>query len=501
MEKEIIDQKRCLLICNNPIARPKDKLTAIKSIKESDMVYDIISGWRDSLSHLVGVNLENMVSLLLEITRWDFLDTHNKIMIAVQLYNNSIFSCYTPFDDIMNNEEVEIKFRLEAAKYMFSSETQNLVDKVNEFFQKFITNHAYPSKFRYTSFSAYFTNKGISTLSNFKKLRIPYNESFVCKFQKVFFNDDLNDLEYRLLSGQHLLQMSTENMNKTEKEKIMEIIFCECLKNNPSACDILMRLGSPEYKINARKIIVDIGNVKKENDITPVSFYENSQNVHNTSLELSISLFIDKLIENYTYDLVDEDNIKLNISKWVSETGKFDLDQKNTAMESLDRIYIDTAIFGSTHMTMKEILVHVYSRIVSDEFHYSTREILKTRMVEELIEMYGTCSWGYPSRLVNVLSFVDDSLRMGWFEQIQGNVKGRILASLRDNEDEDTRERVSLGLMKNADEGDKKIYINFITKIMDIIEKDLYKEFVDAKFVKMDEFILYMQSIRKEWGL
>ena len=52
---------------------------------------------------------------------------------------------------------------------------------------------------------------------------------------------------------------------------------------------------------------------------------------------------------------------------------------------------------------------------------------LKKRLLEELEDMSGTCSSGFLSRLVNVVSgFGDFSIRISWQDQIIGNLTGRI---------------------------------------------------------------------------
>jgi hypothetical protein len=56
---------------------------------------------------------------------------------------------------------------------------------------------------------------------------------------------------------------------------------------------------------------------------------------------------------------------------------------------------------------------------------------MKNRLLEELIEMSGTCSSGFASRLVNVISgFGDFNITISWKDQIIANFSGRLNARI-----------------------------------------------------------------------
>jgi hypothetical protein len=57
---------------------------------------------------------------------------------------------------------------------------------------------------------------------------------------------------------------------------------------------------------------------------------------------------------------------------------------------------------------------------------------MKKRLLEELEEMSGTCSSGFASRLINVISgFGEFSIRISWGDQIKANLFGRLNAAAR----------------------------------------------------------------------
>ena len=58
---------------------------------------------------------------------------------------------------------------------------------------------------------------------------------------------------------------------------------------------------------------------------------------------------------------------------------------------------------------------------------------MQKRLIEELVEMSGTCSSGFAGRLVNVISgFGDFNLRISFRDQIIANFTGRLNAKAKD---------------------------------------------------------------------
>ena len=70
---------------------------------------------------------------------------------------------------------------------------------------------------------------------------------------------------------------------------------------------------------------------------------------------------------------------------------------------SMQRIFMDRALYSKFNNSLLNILLKIYSYIQTrnDE---SIKEELYKRMIQELEEMSGTCSSGFASRLVNILS-------------------------------------------------------------------------------------------------
>ena len=111
-------------------------------------------------------------------------------------------------------------------------------------------------------------------------------------------------------------------------------------------------------------------------------------------------------------------------------------------------------------------------------------------MVEELVDMADTCSSGHSGRFINVLSIYDDTIRISWDDQIKSNIVGRLNAKIRDIKDEELQAQVSLGMLEDADEDDKKAYTQFIEKTLKDIKEELHGEFVGEGYVKEKEFLI-----------
>ena len=100
---------------------------------------------------------------------------------------------------------------------------------------------------------------------------------------------------------------------------------------------------------------------------------------------------------------------------------------------ALNRIRLDQALYSGYNHTLRKILLKVWTYTEGHEYE----EEMRNRLMEELEEMSGTCSSGFASRLINVISgFGEFSIRISWEEQIIGNFTGRLNAAARRISDE-----------------------------------------------------------------
>ena len=77
-------------LCLSRTLAPEDKLNVIVSYVKAvpDEGLDMICRWRDMVCHLKGKEEEEHVKLLVLLTRAPEIDSHDRVITAVCLYNN-----------------------------------------------------------------------------------------------------------------------------------------------------------------------------------------------------------------------------------------------------------------------------------------------------------------------------------------------------------------------------------------------------------------------------
>jgi len=506
--------------CSSPLYTQQEKLEALTILtkyKEEESIEnlcsDIVSRWRDSLLFLSNTDLEKMVSLLIDAIKIPELPGHEKIYTAVHFYNSfNLHVCYQCFRYLCSDTTLKLEYRLESVLFLFASGEEEERIICLKTLLEIIKNHDHNSEIRYKAITPFISKTGIKTIFNSSKLKIPYEEEFCCTLQTTFFNDVENDVRYRILSGQHLLQM--ECVPSERKREIVLALFViadsTTFEENirADALDVILRLGDTDEKIKSRICLGELGLVADgtlRKIIKPKTIYDDSQNVHNESINDHVQKYLGIIVEESPkYPIQNFDTVKEEISvclrKIIPVTLENDkLSQRHAVYQSLARVAIDTATFTRNHVTVAEIISHVWSKIHYSNYDIAMVECLEQRMIDELIDMDGTCSSGHASRFVNVLSIVEKTLKIGWDDQLKANVSGRMGVKIRECQDEDLQSSIALGMLEDADEEDRKIYLKFIEENLVEIEKELYEEFVNEGYVKEQEFYGFMKVIKTEW--
>ena len=251
-------------------------------------------------------------------------------------------------------------------------------------------------------------------------------EYLICQLQLQFVNMVGNSIFYRILSAQYLLQKFYSILSPEDIENIENILleFAENPLNTENqradASDTLIHLGCENMKDKGKNIIISLGYGDREIN----TLYTNSQNVHNEQLESSILELIEFFAE-YTTLLINRIPITFQQVRRQIEN----LCNKEKIQLSLNRIQIDRVLFSKYNMSLETLMIKLWSYIQNNEEY---KEQLIQRLLEELEDMSGTCSSGFASRIVNVISgFGDFSLRISWEDQIISNFNGRLNAMVR----------------------------------------------------------------------
>jgi hypothetical protein len=261
--------------------------------------------------------------------------------------------------------------------------------------------------------------------------------------------------------------------------------------------DVLLQYGSDWSKGEAREVILHLG-VGSRN---VYNIYDNSQNVHSRDVEESVSQALDYL---HTFEILRKNDIEIDfyyvekkILKMIRDEKKALNIPKDAKYEkedkikvSLNRIVMDRALYSKYNCSLINILLRVWTYLSG---HNNEKEI-KKRLLEELVDMCGTCSSGFASRLVNVISgFGDFSIKISWREQIIANLSGRLNARVRDMDDLDLQEKVMTEMIIPSSDTDiRKHFLKFFRENILSIREEMYVEFKD--YITDTDFDLYFRS-------
>ena len=338
------------------------------------------------------------------------------------------------------------------------------------------------------------------TILSLELKNIPNINYFIYESSLAFFLFDKNKIEYRILSSQLLLQkckLSNKIRNNIENI-LLSFSNNKDLEYNlrADATDVILRMGFIKNKKIASKIIYELGKLNS----TSSSIFDNKQNVHIKEIEQSVIdalEFLSKLRikEKFTFDFIKNKILSINTSP--KNTDKINV--------SLNRIFVDRSLHSKYNFSLSHILRLIWTYLSSHE----SKSEMKIRLVEELVDMSGTCSSGFSSRLINVISgFGSFNLRISWRDQIISNFTGRINAQLRNitssshNIDfyglknislEDFQELVLNEMtLDSNDYSSRTNFLLFFRKNMSNIRQELLKEF--SKHISDSDFDIYFRS-------
>lgn len=476
---------------------PDEKIIFFKELANEHKEESLELLWklRDIIPYTKGYDLIDLISLLYKVSLLDLFGAHERIITATCLYNHGYVEyCYDCFKHLASSKNVELMYRVESAKFLFSSNNETHQRFAHSVIIELINDPQYESDKRYTIITHFHSKKGIKSFLNKTKLRIPYDEEFVYGIHQSFFYKKENGIRERLLSGQHLLQMSIST--EEEKEKIEHYFLTEIAgdvsldeNTRADAADIVLRLSSKnEMKIKAREIIGKIGYEQKGETFIEKTetIYSNSQNVHDFTDQVNV--IVEQLIEENISSLkVDYKKIHNTVAEYTREHIS-NREHRHKILKSLHRISIDTAVFTKYNAPLSEIFVLLWAKI--EKYDEDVIKGLKIRLLEELVDMGETCSSGHISRFVNVLGGYDEKfhLRVTWKDQIIANIVGRFYALMRDCKNEELQYKLINAKSDLAEEGDELVYQKFIEENTPNLYNELYQEFVKEGYVKKEEF-------------
>lgn len=398
------------------------RIYALEYIKEEHKLVEIIN---KITGMFMFSNTKILEEFIYEICMNSNIDTTLKIDCATSLcyYCSNSTIGYTALNHICKKlDNIPTPLKIESV-ILLMSENQFKVNSKN-YFCNIINDITIDCDFRY---------KTILSLENKIKNKDDL-EYFLKESMLSFLNNQNNMTMYRILSSQVLFikcNLSDENIEYIENI-ILSFALDEELDYDirADAADVLLRY-SKKLKNRAREIIMclgrQLGNVK--------TIFDNAQNVHTEEIEESV---LEGLAFLFTIKTIVISNKKITfniIKKQIEDlvNQKYGEDSKHTDKEkieiSLNRIYMDRALYSKYNCSLLNIFIKVWSYISG---HDHEKE-MKKRALEELVDMSGTCSSGFASRLINIISgFGDFNIKISWKDQIVSNFIGRLNSRARD---------------------------------------------------------------------
>jgi hypothetical protein len=360
-----------------------------------------------------------------------------------------------------------------------------------EYFKIIISNKILDCDFRY---------KTILSLENEEKIDKHF---FLEETMTCFFNNVLNFTMYRILAGQYLI-LKYKKVKETEKVLLEFSLDLELDYNlRADAADVVLRMGTEENKIIARDVIMALG----RSDSNTHTIFENAQNVHDEEIENSLNSALEFFSTIKIKNTVNVPYIKKKLLLRFSKESK-DKDSIDKIKITMNRITMDRALYSKYNYSLENILIRLWCYIIN---HESKEEII-LRLIEEIQEMSGTCSSGYSTRLVNVISgYGDFEFRISWKDQIIANFSGRLNCRMKNivtdgpclykdlTESKDftsfedfqslVLEEVTL---KSNNYSGRKNFLLFFRRNMLSIREEMFKEFID--YIDECDFDLYFRN-------
>jgi hypothetical protein len=334
--------------------------------------------------------------------------------------------------DKIIKEELDNLFEKETDEIFLSI----LKDVDWEISKEYYTKHFYNCKLLYY--------KLISAKPLFLKIMYDYNYTYKGKLRNVY-TDTLNFLFSRA---------------KDENESIN--IRAECL-------DTILTYGRLKEQEEADVIIKQLGQMYIENKDKTI--YTNSQNVHSDGVQktsarslLNLATYhrpcdnLDKIYEMILNKLVDQE------------------EKREKVIKALKRIMMDPTLFQGFNIS--QILSIVWQEIERLTKHKSS---LEERLIEELYDADETCSSGYFTRLINVLSGFSIHVKIGI--SIEEEIIARVTQYIKNRTnklDNLEKERLSLEIMdEDNDPSSFRIKLREETRVdvwKNVIEENKYNE-------------------------
>ena len=252
--------------------------------------------------------------------------------------------------------------------------------------------------------------------------------------------------------------------------EVSDIINTYCPENRNILIDILRN----EEEKKERDILISNNKNFKQKKQNIKTVYQDSQNVHNSSINSSALKVMENLTKMY-FPMINMDDKKLllqNIEDIL--IGKYNGDSSHIK-DGINYIRKSISTFGTEGTTLLDIFLCVWFWIIDNKKY---KEDLENRLIEELKDMKNLCTTGHFTRLINVIQgYTEDEklcLKISNSEQYKSVIQSYLNFEISSCKDEEIVD----GILECKPE-----YISFVKEkiIQKIIQwkKNYGKEIID----------------------
>lgn len=517
-ENKVINEYKRILLMSNDVSNieniTKVLLSYIKNIPTEG--YEMLKRYRDLVRYASEKDKLNYIKIIGNVARSDAVAALERLMCADSIYTYGYFEeCYDLFDNLAGNDKYPIFFRIEACKYLYISDDENLKVKAQDILISFIdTESKYGDETTKSNFDFENVSEPLTSRNKYDSIILPYlarggvksylnarlpsfvDETFIYGLQSAFFYNTTNSLRDRILSANYIIQ--SEESEILERDNICDLLL-ECYSEKKydgptkgDALDVVVRLGNKDQREKALFLLTELGydDSQYSNDVASRirTFYNNTQNIHLTDIDKKLEKFVQ---ENDFTELEDYDVVKSEVMALISTSKS--AKKRFNCIRSISRVERDTTKLTSKNLTLVDIFIKVWMIVKESE----KRELLESRMLDELEDMDDTCTTGHGGRFVNVVMDDEDAIKITWQDQITANISGRVTSEMNKSE---FVEDIKAGMIADSAEDEDAVkYREFVLEYRDVLYKELYDEFVGGKYIKKTEFNKYFENGYKQW--
>jgi len=479
-----------------------------------DICFELVQ--KTNVKYMYNPDISTNLELLLKIVRESILPIELKYETAKLVYNENTINntinenniAYSLFLLILQSEDIHnihSLIRIQILGYLL--ETEMFKKEVMEIFSDFVSDDTLTQSFKYKTILSFVDNKNIK-------------KSYLIDIFTFIFSNKIFRTRYMILSAQVVLGF--DFFDNDYKQNVENTILEFCNDNQldfnlrADAADLLLTFSiSESTRQMALDTIMLLGREQGAINRGIYSVYDDKQNVHNQTIDNSVkeilcflaSIQLETKNGNYiTYEDTCKEIIEIycknhdieNYHKYlhinnaeehnqdvVNIDDDNDYEYNNNSLKNLElirtsflRFTLDRGLY-TNFQSIQTLFTKIWNIIKTHQY----RETLTERLLEELIDMSGSCTSGHISRIVNVLSGFEINgklinLSIDYKDEMTSNMIAKLNKKICEIEDEEYKYNISEEMMWTSNYESRIHFNKFFREHVMEIRNELYDEYV-----------------------